>query len=73
MQKTSALDCMQIQSTPDNSNLQGKEKIVRVTESLSYQGQNYVESDLKGTVDWFELVRGLSYRNSTVFSPVSFV
>ena len=33
MQKTSALDCVQIQSTPNNSNLQGKEKIVRVTKS----------------------------------------
>ena len=27
-----------VQSTPDNLNLQGKEKIVRVTGSSSYQG-----------------------------------
>ena len=51
---------LSLQSTPDNSNLQGKEKVVLVTGSSSYRGWNYIESDLTGNVNCFELARGLS-------------
>ena len=53
---------MYIQSTPDNSNLQGKQKKVRFIGSSSYRGQNYIENDLKGNVNCFELAGGSSYR-----------
>ena len=36
--KVSNIDQNYIQSTPDNLNLQGKEKIVQLTGSLSYRG-----------------------------------
>ena len=39
--------CMKLQSTPDNSNLQGKLKKVRVIGSSSYRRWNYEENDLK--------------------------
>ena len=49
-----------IQSIPDNSNFQGKLKKVRVIGSSSYRGLNYIENDLKGKENWFELARGSS-------------
>ena len=47
----------EVQSTPDNSNLQGKLKKLRVIGSSSYRGYNCIENDLKGNETWFELAR----------------
>ena len=55
-----------MQSNPDNSNLQGKKKTVRVIGSSNYRGLNYIENDLKGNENCFELAGGSSYRESTV-------
>ena len=33
----------------------------------SYWGWNYIENDLRGNENWFELARGSSYRESTVY------
>ena len=54
----------QVQSTPDNSNLQGKLKNFRVIGSSSYRSreQNYVESEPKGNENCFDLAEGSSYR-----------
>ena len=35
---------------------------MRVVGSSSYQGQNYIENDLKGNENCFELAGGSSYR-----------
>ena len=51
-----------LQSTPDNSNLLGKQKKVWVIGSSSYWGYNYVENVLKGNENCFELAGGSSYR-----------
>ena len=52
----------QVQSTPDNSNLQGKLKNFRVIGSSSYREQNYVESEPKGNENCSDLAEGSSYR-----------
>ena len=46
---------LHVQSTPDNSNLQGKLKKLLVVGSSSYRGKNYIENDLKGNENCFEL------------------
>ena len=51
-----------LQSTPDNSNLQGKQKKVWVIGSSTYRGYYYVENVLKGNENSFELAGGSSYR-----------
>ena len=64
----SPISSYQLQSTPDNSNLQGNSfelSGVRVIEG------KIIENDLKGNENWFELARvrvseGSSYRESTV-------
>ena len=48
-----------LQSTPDNSNLQGKLKKVRVIEGKLVQ-KICTKNDLKGKENWFELARGSS-------------
>ena len=63
----SPISLYQLQSTPDNSNLQGNSSElsgVRVIEG------KIIENDLKGNENWFELARvrvseGSSYREST--------
>ena len=47
----------QLQSTPDNSNLQGKLK-----KGSSYREQNYVENEPKGNENCFDLAGGSNYR-----------
>ena len=59
-----------VQSTPDNSNLQGKLKKVRVIGSSSYRRKNYIESDLKGKENCFELAGGSSCRESIVVGTI---
>ena len=49
---------MNIQSTPDNSNLQRKLKKLRVIEGK----KKNIENALKGNENWFELAGGLSYQ-----------